>query len=354
MAVGSSDGCVSLWEVEKFTKVFQSNPLETPVDAVNLFGKKLLSAAYHVLRVYDFSMMSDSTATVTESPWSIIGDLSYSSLSDEAWFVEFSSATATMGRLPLGCGNEVNCSPAASMAAASTALPFVKSSLGAKTEKPSSVVVSSTLGPSWLQQQWSQQQPPIVRAQTATSESADVSLNSPLEELLGSSASMLSVLRRRLTHLRVIRSLWVRDPSQALDYLKRLCVDNSDCGALSDFLVAMQNMRMKERVSITNFPDLLDLLAYALNDSEESLLVAAVKVFRSMNNKFRAKMDEARRFTASFRNVDAGGLEAMMRQYKELNTKFEEVATLVYNLHDRKGPVGEEVRGALHELPNFA
>ncbi|RNF02327.1 putative katanin [Trypanosoma conorhini] len=359
MAVGSSDGTVSLWEVENFTRVFQSNPLETPVDAVHLFGKKLLSAAYHVLRVYDFTMMSDNTATTTESPWSIIGDLTYSSLSDEAWFIEFSSATATMGRLPLGCSKYVNCQTDASTAVASAASPRVNSSFAENMEMPSGSAVSPVLRPRWPQQQrqvrqQQQQTPPMVRVEPATAVPVDASPDSQLAELLGSSAPMLSALRRRLTHIRVVRSLWVRDPPQALEYLKRLCVDSSDCGAVSDFLVAMQHMRMKERISISTLPDLLDVLAYALKHGHEPLLVVAVKVFRSMSNKFRAKMDEARRFTASFRTVNAGAPEAMMRQYAELNTKFEEVAILVYNLQETKGPVGEEVREALQELPNFS
>ncbi|EAN88545.1 putative katanin [Trypanosoma cruzi] len=341
MAVGSSDGSVSLWELEKFTKVFQSNPLDTPVDAVHLYGKKLLLAAYHVLRVYDFTMMSDNTAIAIESPWNIIGDLTYSSLSDEAWFVEFSSGAATMGRLSLGCGKDVISHPVTSMGT-----PSLKFSSVWKVEKTPGSAGNTILKP---QQQQNQQ----VCADTAPTRSPEFLANSPVEDLLGSSASMLSVLRRRLTHIRVIRSLWARDSPQALEYLRRLCVDKSDCGVLTDFLMAMQHMRMKERINISTLPDLLDLLACALNSGHESSLLAAVKVFRSMTNKFRVKMDEARRFATSLRTVDAGVPEPMMQRYDELSAKFKSVAILVYNLHERKGPVGEEVREALHELPNF-
>ncbi|ORC91988.1 putative katanin [Trypanosoma theileri] len=354
MAVGSSDGSVSLWEMENFTKVFQSGQLDTPIDAVHLFGKKMLVAADHLLRVYDFGQMSDSTASSIESPWNIIGDLTYSSIHDEAWFVEFSGSTAHMGRLSL------TQQKGAPQVASSTASSSLKQQQQQQIQKPRQ------------QQPQEQEHRPIIESKNVkplvptspplqnqknvcnTINPVDIvknSYESPIDDLLSSSATMLSILQRRLTHIRVVRSLWVRDPKEALEYIKRLCVEESEIGVVTDFLVAMQNMRMKERIKINTLPDLLDILLYALKNEQESLLLNGLKVFGSMNSRFRAQMDEARRFAASFRNVDPGAQKSIMQQYHEVSLKFDDVALLVYELKDKKGAVGELAREVLNELP---
>ncbi|KEG10832.1 putative katanin [Trypanosoma grayi] len=349
MAVGSSDGSVSLWELENFTKVYQSSPLDTPIDAVHLFGKKMLVAADHVLRVYDFTLMSDSTACSIESPWNIIGDLSFSSVTDEALFVEFSGATARMGRLSLSQCSDASpqlppsppTTPTVVTATAMAAPPFLRSAPEEKNTKATGSLPIQILHPN-------PQKVPLVRDSVTPLAGSSNSLTT---DLLKSSASMLSVLQRRLTHIRVVRSLWVRDPQQALEYLEQLCADQSECGVVADFLVAMQNMRMKERINVSNLPGLLNVLGYALKSEQESLLLAALKVVRSMNSRFRAKMDEARRFAASFKNVDAKTPETIMQQYYELSARFENLAVLVYELQGRKGQVGEEACEVLDELP---
>lgn len=338
MAVGSSDGTVSLWEVENFTKVFQTDPLDTPVDAVHLFGKKMLLAADHVLRAYDFTLMSDQEASVIEAPWNIIGDLTYSSVSDEAWYVEISRCTATMGCLPLTRSNDALPAPHVHLAA----LPPKPPLLEEKPPRTPESATSSRESSCELEQQHPR----------APAEPESAASDKPLvKTLLQSSVSMISVLRRRLTHLRVLRSLWGRDPQEAMEYIRQLCIDKSDCGVVVDFLVAMQNMRMKERVNVNVLPRLLEVLKFALTDEQDVAKMAALKVFRSMNNKFRAKMEEARRFAASFRAVNSQAPEAIMQQYYDLAERFEEVALYVHGLQERRDALGEEARAVLAELP---
>ncbi|EAN76964.1 katanin, putative [Trypanosoma equiperdum] len=338
LAVGSSDGSVSFWELEGFTKIFQSKCLDTPVDAVYLSGKRMLVAASHILRVYDFDMMSDSFAPIIESQWNIIGDLNYSSNTDEALFVEFSGQTAVMGRVPLADGG-LTIPPIEKTVKSQQRDPpsFNRGEENAKMSVPVLRAAHQRLHRS----------PSQVAAASHTGESGELQM----DDLLTSSVTTVSVLRQRLTHLRVLRALWVQDNQQALVYLKELYTTNSDYGVTADFLGAMQHLRMKERITLSNLSDLLDVVMYALAGERENQLLAALKVLKSMSSKFRPKLDEARRQAPSFRNGEKNSTSLTMEQYYELSAKFDAVASVVQKLGKRKGPVGEEVREVLNEIP---
>ncbi|KAG8348264.1 WD domain [Trypanosoma vivax] len=345
MAVGSNDGSVSLWELENFTKIFQSKCLDTPVDSVRLFGKKMLVAAYNILRVYDFSRMSDSTSTTIDSSWSIIGDLSYSSIVDEALYVEFSGMSASMGRIPLTEDYGRLAPPRVASPSPHKLGPRHVQTLRSKEQEEDSE--SRTLA----ERSTRRRESPVPTRTAVVRNNVDQS-EAYMEELLSTSVTIVSVLQQRLAHLRTFRSLWTHDTQQALEYLKELHAGNSDYGVIADFLVVMQNLRMKERINLSNLSDLLDIVMFALTGERENQLLAALKVLKSMGCKFRAKMDEGRRLASSSHCPDKSNTQFNMKQYYELSAKFDAAASLVQKLESRKGPVAEEVREVLNEIPH--
>jgi katanin p80 WD40 repeat-containing subunit B1 len=381
LAAGSADGTVSLWELDTFQLSFRSSPNASPVQKV-LFtsetDKELLVASQSLLRVYPFSRMSDRAAANIEVPWGSCSDLVYGQNSGEVLTVECK-------RNSLGCSRTAIVNKQ-SKQQPSTSRQTTTPARSTPLQQPASATPPTRQQPppGELTPQVSRQQPMVFQmnerqAQQLVQQAAVASprlaahqgetLASPApssasrpnatssgdeaaEQLLSASASMLSILQRRLTHMRVVRSTWPTDPRSALRHLLSITKAETDCGVVTDFLNAMQNQRMKERVTFDILPDYLALLLGALEHKQDPIQLAALRAARSMNTKFRPKIDETLRGAQYSTGVDLA-MEARVERCREVQTQFEDILSVATACSLKKDAVGDEARIVLNEVPSL-
>lgn len=406
LAAGGADGAMTLWELDSFNRSFRSEPIPGKSVQQVLFrteGEKteVLVASEKMLRSFPFSRMSNRTAVTVETPWQVCSDIVCSSNATEAMTVECRGTAVHFTRLALGKGAPTSPVPAGgnnarpSVVSSPPPLPQPAAhSAGSPFRSPVQVESPRTAARVQTSQPSATGAPPsnfrlneraanhlIERARTPPSDrrsaipmipmsdnaarqpygapvmqSVPTNVNdhfSTTEQLLSASPSMVSILQRRLTHLRVVRSTWPTDPRGALRHLHSIAKTETDCGVVVDFLTAMQNQRMKERVSFELLPDFLELLHAATRHQQDPILLAALRIARSMNTKFRAKIDEVLR-GAQYR---AGGvdlaMEARIDNCKKIQSIFEEILNVASALSIRKDPVGDEARTVLSEITSL-
>jgi katanin p80 WD40 repeat-containing subunit B1 len=388
LAAGSADGTMSLWELDTFQLSFRSDPLPSgsPVSKV-LFttekDKELLVASKQLLRVYPFSRMSDRAAANIEAPWETCSDLVYSTNSGDVLTVECKGSSLGFSRTALCKKQQPH--PATSRAFAPSparSAPAVAQPVSATPPSRQQVQEQPPPQRHHHAQEVGKQQHPMVfqmnphQAQQLMQQAAAVSprtsatpdavkRGSPVtpsgasgasddlvEQLLAAAPSMLSIAQRRLTHMRVIRSTWPTDPRSALRHLASIAKAETDCGVVTDFLNAMQNQRMKERVTFDILPEFLMLLVGALGHKQDPIALAALRAARSMNTKFRPKIDETLRGAQFATGVDLA-MEARIERCREVQTHFEEILSCATAYSLRKDAVGDEARIVVNEVPSL-
>jgi katanin p80 WD40 repeat-containing subunit B1 len=368
LAAGSSDGTLSLWDLESSKKVFQTVPaVEGAVQMVHFADQSLLSAASRVLRRYDFANMSNHQAKTMQAPWQEVSDIVFAPASEEILAVEKSGSAISMTRFCIAANGAKN--PAAVKQA-------VRAEIPKRREGPSQPTIEVLSPASDRAQQQPKrtfqmaplQQLNVVTAASCAEESRAAIAMLPatssgtteamlVEDLLKTSSAMSSIIHRRLTHTRVLRSLWPQDTKSALSHLQKIADDGTDGGVVVDFLVAMQQQRMKEKITVELLPDLMGIIVSALNSHgqqrSEPTVVAALRVARSMNTKFRAKLEEHQRAAMFAANGVDLAMEARLERFRATQKRFDEVAQFATARLNDRGTIGEEARSLLSEMPQL-
>ena len=368
LAAGSADGTLSLWDLESSKKVFQTVPADGAIQVVQFADQALLSAASRILRRYDFANMSNQQAKTIEAPWQEVSDIVYAPASEEVLAVEKKGSALSMSRFSIGTPKSVK--PAVTGPEHRGA---VRAELPKRRDPPSSQppIVMEVLSPSVAPPQPKrsafqlapQQQAHIVTAATCAEESRTAISMMPVnsggtesmlvEDLIKTSSAMSSIIHRRLTHTRVLRSLWPQDTKNALVHLQKIADDGTDGGVVVDFLVSMQQQRMKEKITAELLVDLLSILSTVLQTQfkSEPTVIAALRVARSMNTKFRAKVEEHQRAAMFAANGVDLAMEARLERFRAAQKKFDEIAAFATTKVNDRGSVGEEARTLLSEMP---
>lgn len=402
MAAGSGDATVSVWNLETFQCKFRSASANTPVDNVQFCGNHLLAALDHQLHVYDSCLPSDETVVALEAPWTIIGDMAYVAFSDEAWFVESDGSTATTGRMRLSmpsgasvgsvtppdaplllAGSDRNHSKAAPANPTSRAQHPPAAKRKVASPPPTGAQPHTRIRPTLprsqrlaVQENYVVEKPastnhtshkptghdPFSLLNTASRVPAPEVPEVPfvdeggaeldvVDQLISTSHSCTALLNRRLNHLRAIRSFWSQDQRAALEHLRQVCESGDEAGAVYDFLTTMQQQRMKERMTMEALPDLLDVVQCSLYSSYDPLLLVALRTLRSMNTKFRARVDESQRrnrLSQSCGHNDPLGVS----NAGSCAERFGACSGQVAALSKRRDAIGEEARYLIGELPS--
>jgi hypothetical protein len=109
---------------------------------------------------------------------------------------------------------------------------------------------------------------------------------------------------------------------------------------------------MKERISFELLPDFLSVITAALRHKQDPIIMAALRISRSVNTKFRAKIDETLRGAQFAANGVDLAMEARVEKCREIQGHFEMVLSSAAPLAIRKDPVGDEARFVLAEIPS--
>lgn len=377
LAVGCDDGTMSVWNTETGEVQFHARALMNPVNVVQFCRNRILVASKKRLQVYNVDQLSDSRAVLHEARWTRLDDLNFKPFLDEAWFVEAHHTTALTGRIPImdrtsatsgpppqfksnKSTTHVNTFPnhklqtGSSRAAANiTASP--NSTFAATSErtklpgnnyvmnKPQSsplIPVSTAVPPPRPRSTLTIPRPPVVNEELGEEELVD--------DLLHSSSETEGILHRRLTQMQVLRSLWVQDQRAAFQHLARVC-EEGDGGVVLDFLSAMQQQRMKEKLTTETMPDLFGIIYAALGCPKDEVVLMALRTMRSTVTKLRVKRTEDQRRARMYQSK---GTTDQFASVQDWEAELEECSVAVLALSNRRDSVGDEARQLLRDLPS--
>ena len=378
LASSSADGTSALWDLENGQLLFTTQAEKAACSNVTFAEKNLLVTGEKMLKLYDFQSMSDRTAKILEAPWTVTSDLVYSSAQDEALAIESRGQNICMSRIALGRRPQDANPPALtdmcrvekkrttspitvarpSPAAYNNISPQQRGAEEQNAPRKTNTLTSVNNGHLEVVATAAKIQEPVSHSPMISLSAAPMiplsaapSEMQLVEELLHTSTAMTSILQRRGTHTRVIRSMWPQDTRGALIHCQKIAAEGTECGLVVDLFVAMQNQRMKERITLELLPTLLFLVVFVLGSQKtEQSITHSIRVVRSMNSKFRAKMDEVLRGAAIRTGVDLS-MEARIEKCKALMKQFDDVHVAVRPFALRKDNVGEEARTLLSELP---
>lgn len=163
--------------------------------------------------------------------------------------------------------------------------------------------------------------------------------------------NIMSTLDSRLEHVREVRELWVHDQVGALQHIKHITERENTTSILWDFLTAMQQQKMKEKITFEAVPFLIHLILQIFEMSEEyALLLLSLRTLRSMNTKFRARSEEGIRRAKNAQSNgynDPLGLKYSTSVVEALRRCSSSLMPLV----TRVDAVGTEARQLIQELP---
>lgn len=368
-AVGSADGTVSLWNIDTFKHEFQSSPCGTAVDSVGFCGNRMFAVSPGRLKLYDLLRLSDKTAAEVPAAWGVVRDAGYSSFLEEIWYVESDATSAVNGRLAIDEVDGATTAPVAPPRAA----PAVPVSNYARTGGQGALgaarraVVASpprrvppkrggspqgttmATGTDGLQQEPFRTGPAFFS--TAKPADARQSPSDAVRAAVSCSPAMRSLLSQRLAMVKDFRTQYAQQPKDAIARVRTLvCDDQVEAGFVFDFLQAMQHQRMKEKIPIGAVADMCDILGTALQASDPQVLHAAVRMLRSLNTKFRARVEEAQRRA---RNSQSNGRadDPLGAESATALCRLREAGAWVQPLAEREDAIGREARSLLSELP---
>ncbi|KAG5492886.1 hypothetical protein JKF63_01466 [Porcisia hertigi] len=386
LAVASGDGTVSVWDLDSFETRFHSNSQRSPIDAVRFAGTRLLATSDHHLRIFDMSNLSDSTAVSLEAPWTMMGDVAYAGATDEAWFVETAGSTAMKSKLclrdihPLGKG--MPHLAAAPLASTPTFAPPFQRALVAPLnncqtltdtgKKPASVsqlssldssvkatgnhtgddvrrvVTSAPLDVALPQPTRSNDGPSFPPPQTPSSRTGESEMEM-LQQLIHEHGTVSATLQRRLNTLRVVRTHWMSNQSEAAVHVRRFCEDGQEFGPLFDFLTVLQQQHMKEKMLTESIAGVVDLIVIALKTDYEPLILLGLRTLRSVTIKFRARMEEVQRRART--SLSAGHNDPLgASHHQNITERLKVCCPIVFVLAERRDNVGVEARAILPDM----
>ncbi|KPI90739.1 putative katanin [Leptomonas seymouri] len=379
LAVSSGDGTLSMWDLDSFELKFRSDSQHTPVDAVRFCGAHLLATSDHNVRVFDMRHLSNRTAVSLDAPWMMIGDVAYAAAADEAWFVETSGSTAMKCKLSLSELQPKGGAATTKEAAQAPALPKPSQRVpvatldsnnpifGEMKRRPSNATCAApatplkdaventnnapgkTLRSPPPQPQRSASGPsfPNFAPSSLGQHESELQL---VDQLSRESGTTSLTLQHRITTMRNIRSLWTEKQPEAIEHLKRLYEDGQDFGPLFDFLTAMQQQRMKEKLTIDSLVGMVDVVQIALSTDYEPLVLLGLRTLRSTVTRFRVRVEEAQRRA---RLSQSTGLNDPLgtAQHQCIKEKLAECTDVVLSLAQRRDAVGEEARSVAADLP---
>ena len=366
-----------MWDLQKLELIFQSNKglMKAPYSAVALHDRQLMAANKHVLRVYSFDALGDRHARILESDWETLSDMQYAVGSNEVLALETKGSTISMSRVSLAGHASPKGVPSGNTAPA----PVPK--LAPREEyKPQKVVRQPLPSPRSERKKpetfdisvhdRKKQNEQMQRARQEDMHAAEMlddfsGASSPktsappselefIEQLFKVHGTLSLRLERRTTHLKIGRSD-ATNLKSALTHLLRVAQDNTDAGAVLDFLNAMQNQRMKERCYIEHLPGVLELVAYVIRTQKtERALTVAIKTARSMNTKFRSKLDDGIR-GAQYAGVGVDlNMDGRVERARQAQRAFDDVFMLVGPYATRSDSLGDEAKALITELPRPA
>lgn len=354
LAAGSKDGTVSLWGLDQLNLIYQSAPTRT-VSAVYTTQRTLFAASPNTLKAYNYDALQNNTSTI-EGPWSSLADLTYDPTTDSILGVDFTRTTSNSYVIKYNLSQKQQQKD-------DQGLPSQRAALEARPSSNRLVDLRRPPAPA-AQPPLPQRNaipmlpetgivgapPPLRSAAAAPATPLAVDL---VEKMSRSSAAMTSLLQRRLTHVKVLRTQWPRNAASALKTLALIAADTeNDAGVVVDFLQSMQNQRMKESLSLEVLPGLLECIRNCVeNQRAEHSLVAALKVARTANTRFRSKIDEALRGQQFLGNGVDISMEARIEKARATQSLFDDLYRLASQYVSRGDEVGEEARHLLAELP---
>ena len=163
--------------------------------------------------------------------------------------------------------------------------------------------------------------------------------------------NVMGVLDNRIKQLRVVRGLYFREPSQAIQFLTDQAQDTTNCGAVVDVFYCLQHFqRCKEKLTIEHASSILNLVATMMQrHSQEHVILSGLRLARSVNARFRVRLDEGLRAAKVAVGVDLN-MEARIRISKTTQSACDAVCAAASQFSLRTDTVGEEARCALLEM----
>ncbi|CCW68960.1 unnamed protein product [Phytomonas sp. Hart1] len=110
----------------------------------------------------------------------------------------------------------------------------------------------------------------------------------------------------------------------------------------------MQQQRMKEKVPLDAVGELLEVVQYALQSPDDPLVLMALRTLRSVNTKFRARLEEGQRRARAHHG--GGSNDAQRTSNGTCILKLGQCAIQVLSLTQRSDAIGDEARRVIPEL----
>jgi katanin p80 WD40 repeat-containing subunit B1 len=379
LAAASADGTISLWDVSEHKLLYQSNKgfIKTPYTAVAFGNDQLVAATKQILRVYDFQHLGDRHARNIETGWEGVSDLQYAPGSNEMISLETRGNTISMSRIPLSSSSSGNggavkgtrdYDPAPAphreeykqQKVVRQPLPSPRAERAVKKPAEAFDITVNDRKKKMEQMQRARQEDSHAAEMLqdfdpspGPTKSAPTEIEH-IEQLFKVHGTLSLRLERRITHLKIGRSD-ASNLKSALSHLTRMAQDNTDAGAVLDFINAMQHQRMKERCYIEHLPSILELVIHVISTQKtERALTVAMKTARSMNTKFRSKLDEALR-AAQYGGIGVDlNLDGRVERARQAQRAFDDVFMLVGPYATRSDALGDEAKSLISELPRPA
>eukprot|EP00758_Cryptobia_borreli_P002469 Tbor_TRINITY_DN3053_c0_g1::TRINITY_DN3053_c0_g1_i1::g.17415::m.17415/K18643/KATNB1; katanin p80 WD40 repeat-containing subunit B1 len=361
MAASSADGTISLWDCEELSLLYQSS-VRTPYSAVT-FGEKCLAAANEkLLRVYYFDGMSEKTAVNREASWNSVSDLQWCKTTNDILSVEVTGTSVSMSRLALPERKSLNDQHHVEESPEKhdhhkhhiVAEPFTSNQKEHRgncvpsrpAPAPAELPISDNKIKKEALRRAEQEQTALDKVpQKDVKDAAAI-----VEDAIEKSYVVQRMLNRRLTYHKLCRQELPSNMRGAVSVLIKAVREGSDSGASLDFLGALQNQRLKERITLENLPDILHLVAHVLQTKKtEPALLTAIRVAKSMNTKFRSRLEELKGAAV---HADTGvdlSMEARIEQSKQSLSTFAHIFSIIGPYCDKSGSVGEECRLLMSE-----
>ena len=385
-AAGSEDKTSSLWELDGFTKVFQTTSMIKPVGCVQFSDTSLLCSSHNVVRVYSLTGGTVQEANADSVSWSLeqAKDMIFNETTNEVWGTEprgTAVAFCSFVQKPSKAKPGVEHRGLASQRLLELRALAKQTSEGSK---PAEVAyanhdlkaedASEAPNPAPMRQDTpSAVQPSGMNAHRLTAPKSPAVPSNPVaanpappekraspppaegqlvDDVLSTSVAMTSLMHRRVTHARVVRSLWPQDVHSALTHLEKVIQDGSDGGVVVDFVSSLNSQRMKERLTLDHLTQLGNLLQYVFQrHAYERALMSSLRLCRSLNTKFRQRIDEGIRGAVHLKNGVDLALEARVEKCRLAQEALDKCGALAAQYVSRGDSVGEEARLLLAELP---
>eukprot|EP00760_Papus_ankaliazontas_P038482 PhM_4_TR9140/c0_g1_i1/m.90218/K18643/KATNB1; katanin p80 WD40 repeat-containing subunit B1 len=361
LAIGSADRTCSLWDLDRFELTARSVADATPVKRLAFLPERnsVVVATSDSVKLFDCGTQGTlQPQEMFQADWgNNLQDLVVNESTNVASGLTFEGSYVSVSQVKLTAGFrgpsvEVK-TPKPRVRAANPQPPPQQQQPPSQPHGGHSGMSSQPATPPSVQQSTPQSTPTRKPPQPKL----EVPRTEPEEELVSSmlnqSTHMKRLLDARLSTLRMLRSLWSRDPKAALTHIHQLLDQGSeDVGAVVDFLSLMQHQRMKEKVAVENITLMLGAVLKILNGTSryERYLVVVMRTARSLNNIFKARIETVLR---AERHMGIGvdiSMEQRVEKARAARQMLENIGKSVSQYINRSDSVGEEARTCAAEL----